>query len=178
MNFVFGLTTLPRDSDGNYLFDIQNNPYVEYMGYEIFSSEQPEIMFRLTYEYENCPDEIMERFVERHTYSWWDQPLCHKNRDNVTVKNNWFFDEYSFPSLALVYCKNTTANNQWCKPYDEIDQFLREHPTFFVHQETRVQNDIFEDHEIVDQYPYFGDKENYYPTLKSMTSYNYGPIDP
>ena len=28
----------------------------------------------------------------------------------------------------------------------------------------------------MDEHPYFGDKDNYFPTLKSMTSYNFGPI--
>ena len=31
LNFIFGLTTLPEDGS----FDIQNNPYVEFLGLEV-----------------------------------------------------------------------------------------------------------------------------------------------
>ena len=40
-----------------------------------------------------------------------------------------------------------------------------------------MQNDIFEDDPIVDEFPYFGDEANYFPTLNAMTSYNFGPIE-
>lgn len=62
MNFVFGLTALPRDEQGNFLLDIQNNPYVEYLGYEIFGGASVP-RFRHKYELEPCSEEIMSRFM-------------------------------------------------------------------------------------------------------------------
>lgn len=75
----------------------------------------------------------MDRFMEKHTQSWFDQPLCHKNRDEVVIKNNWFFREHNFPTLAMVYCKNSTENNNWCKPKEEVDFFVGNHPSYFAH---------------------------------------------
>lgn len=71
---------------------------------------------------------------------------------------------------------NRTSNDNWCKPLDEIDDWLSSIPAYFVYQKTYVQHNIWEDHEIVDDHPYFGDEDAYFPTVKSMESYNYGPI--
>ena len=38
--------------------------------------------------------------------------------------NNWFMTDYAFPVIGIAYCKNSTANGDWCKSLDEIDTFL------------------------------------------------------
>lgn len=93
------------------------------------------------------------------------------------MMNNWFMTKYSLPTIALSYCKNTDANGNWCKPKREVDVWLKTKAQYFVYQDTRVQSDIWEDNKIVDEHPYYGDKSNYFPTLKSMNSYNFGPIN-
>lgn len=65
----------------------------------------------------------------------------------------------------------------WCKSKDEIDDFLRKHPQFFVHMKTMIQEDIFPDHPLVDQFPYNGDSENYFPTVNEPSSIKFGAID-
>ena len=83
-NFIFGLTSLPKDANGDPLFDIQNNPYVEFMGYEV-DKEAGKHRMRDKHEFERCSEEIMGRFMKPHSFGWYDQPLCHKDRDNVQV---------------------------------------------------------------------------------------------
>ena len=52
---MFGFTGLPKDDQGNFLFDIMNNPYIEYVGYAIVSNEgAPTPEYRLSYEFEPC----------------------------------------------------------------------------------------------------------------------------
>lgn len=58
-------------------------------------------------------------------------------------------EEHAFPVIAVAYCKNTTENGNWCKDKDEVDEFLRNHPSYFAHQVTRVESDIFEDDPII-----------------------------
>ena len=89
MNFIFGLTSLPDD------FDINNNPYVEYISVQISKNKNPNstaghLMERM-YEFESCTEDLKSRFMEPHMYFAYDQPLCHKNRDSVVVQSNWFF---------------------------------------------------------------------------------------
>ena len=50
------------------------------------------------------------------------------------------------------------------------------HAQYFVHQETRFKASMWSDHPLIDEHPYLGDRENYFPTIKNYKSYNYGPI--
>lgn len=134
-------------------------------------------MVDVKYELEICPNSHMERFMMPHSVAWYEQPLCFKDRDNVIVKNNWFMKEHAFPVIAIAYCKNTTENQNWCKSLDETDAFLRTHPAYFAHQVTRVESKIFSDSPEINGFPYYGDDENYFPTLSTQTSYNFGPIE-
>lgn len=68
--------------------------------------------------------------------------------------------------MAITYCRNTTLNGNWCKTRDEIDSWLSRHVNFFVHQETNFLPDIWADNPIVEEHPYFGDRANYFPTVK------------
>ena len=131
LNFVFGLSALPRDEDGNMIFDIQNNPYVDFIGYEMSNGEA--IMLEDKYEFEMCTGEDIKKFMPDHARAWYDQPLCFGDRDNVQIKNNWFLEEFAFPVIGIAYCKNTPENQNWCKTKDEIDEFLQLHPAFFAH---------------------------------------------
>ena len=49
---------------------------------------------------------------------FYDQPVCFKNRNNVTVDKSWMYDEYAFPVVILAYCRNSTENDNWCKTPD------------------------------------------------------------
>ena len=70
----------------------------------------------------------------------------------------------------MSYCKNTTENNHWCKPLDEIDNFLATRAQFFINVRTYVQEGIFPGDSRIDRYPYNGDTENYFPTTFTMES--------
>jgi hypothetical protein len=86
-------------------------------------------------------------------------------------------EEYRFPAIGITYCVNSTANANWCKGKLEIEKFLAHHPAYFVHMETLVQEDIFKDSPLINQFPYMNDKENYFPTVKQPHSINYGHIE-
>ena len=91
--------------------------------------------------------------------------MCFKNRDEVVIKNNWFMRDYSNPTIGITYCNKDEED--WCKSKSEIDAFLNEHPQYFVHQETHIQSNIWENDKIINQHPYYGDKANYFPTMKT-----------
>ena len=94
------------------------------------------------------------------------------------MKNNWFEEESNIPIIMFAYCKNSTANNNWCKEHDEVDEWLKVRPQYFAYQKTVVQQDIFQENkEVVDNHPYYGDESKYFPTIKLMTSYKFGPIE-
>ena len=64
--------------------------------------------------------------------------MCFQHRDDVEIKGNWFIEGYSFPAVAVVACRNTPENNNWCKSRSEIENFLKDNPFFFIHQHTHV----------------------------------------
>lgn len=90
------------------------------------------LMMSNSYEFIPCSQEYLSTFLKSESQNWYDQPICYKDRDAVTVKNNWSMDEYDVPMIALVYCKNSTANDNWCHTHDEIDAFLLEHSYYFA----------------------------------------------
>ena len=110
------------------------------------------------YEFELCEDQMntvtdnkdfLDRILTTHQLDWYDQPICFKNRDNVTLTKSWKHEEYSFPVISITYCKNTTNNGNWCKPREVIDEWLSRQISYFVSQDTIVMSHIREDHEIV-----------------------------
>lgn len=86
--------------------------------------------------------------------------------------------DFSFPMIAMSYCKNTTANNNWCKSKDDIDDFLRVYPQFFLTMNTHVHEDIYKDHPLVEQFPYNGEEKTYFPTVYELNSIKFGTLDP
>ena len=41
--------------------------------------------------------------------------------------------DYEYPTVTVVFCKNSTENGNWCKTKEEIREFMLEHPFFFIH---------------------------------------------
>jgi hypothetical protein len=78
--------------------------------------------------------------------------------------------------MIISYCRNTEENGNWCKTPGEIDAWLAKHVSYFVTQETLVQTDIWRDNEIVNEHPYFGDRENYFPTIKHYKEVQFDTI--
>lgn len=107
LNFIFGMTSLPED------IDILNNPYIEYIGYELYQDNG--IMLREKYEFYSCEEDHLNLFMKPHTWSWYNQPICFKDRESASIMNNWWADDYTFPVIGITYCMNTTANGNWCK---------------------------------------------------------------
>ncbi len=66
MNFVFGLADLPHD------FDILNNPYIEVIGYELYSeiNFNNDMRVRDKYDFELCTDE-QKAFMPQHAQDWY-----------------------------------------------------------------------------------------------------------
>ena len=170
MNFIFGLTrgTLLDGSE-----DILNNPYVRFVGFEYDNTGA----YNERFEFELCSHEFKENFMPARNIELYAQSLCFKNRDKVKLQGSWLNAEFRYPIIGLAYCKNSTANGNWCKSKEETVEWLKGHPIYFVYQDTRVQSNIWADDELIDDHPYFGDKENYFPTMKQMVSYNFGAIE-
>ena len=171
-NFITGMSELPQH------FDILNNPYIEYKAYSAKKSltGSSNMEFDEVYELEVCAQEFVDQFIERSVQTWYEQPLCFKNRDQVRIINDWTYDYFDFPTINVVHCKNSTENDSWCKSIEDIDQFLSKHPEYFVRQETSYKDDMFDDSVNVQNFPHNGDEQNYFPTTITMLSYNYGPI--
>ena len=86
-----------------------------------------------------CTDSEMRRFIPtEELLGWYPQALCFKDRDNVLIERNWFMSNYSMPFITVSYCVNSTENDNWCKSKPEIDLFLEENSSFFVHMRTLV----------------------------------------
>ena len=51
---------------------------------------------------------------------------------NETLEGHFSYDKYSFFFISLFPCKNSTKNNNTCKPIEEIDKYLK--GTFFTMQ--------------------------------------------
>lgn len=86
-------------------------------------------------------------------------------------------EEYSFPAMGISYCVNNTwTNSNWCKSWDEIDEWLLNNPAYFTHMQTLVQEGMFAGDANIDEFPYYGDKKNYFPTKSEMGSIDFGKI--
>jgi hypothetical protein len=87
------------------------------------------------------------------------------------------YDSYAFPVVIIAYCRNSEENGNWCKTHEEIDTWLAKHVSYLISQETRVQTQIWGDtEEIVNDHPYYGDKSNYYPTIKQFKELQFETI--
>lgn len=175
MNFAYGLE---GSSIQHYDVDILNNPYVRLISLERRRMDG-EKTYAQKYELEVCPDDELLRFVLPEIVEEDDYPqlLCFKNRDEVTILNNKYMAEHAFPVIATAYCRNTTENGNWCKSHEEVNEWLLSHRMKLIYQNTKFQKYIWEDNSIVEEHPYYGDKENYFPTIKSMVSDTRGAID-
>ena len=118
-NFIFGLTGGDL-WNGN--VDIQNNPYVDVKGLAMTNGALIELHDR--YEFEICSQDHVAKFMPPWAFTWYAQPLCFKDRDNVQLFNSWWYETFSNPTIGYFYCKNTTENNNWCKSEDQIDDWL------------------------------------------------------
>ena len=60
LNFAFGFSNLPHG------FDVLNNPYFEFIGYEVRNTEQGRRLIE-KYEFEKCSDEYLRSVFIEHT---------------------------------------------------------------------------------------------------------------
>ena len=80
MNFVFGLTGIndekleaPGEKHHGQKFDILNNPYVEVLGYEMYTPPGGNgQVLRHKYEISACTEDFKARFMPPHTMGWYD----------------------------------------------------------------------------------------------------------
>ena len=74
MNFVFGLTGIKDEKlEDGAAFDILNNPYVEFLGYELYTPAKGEKQqMREKYEIGKCTEDHKARFMPPHTRGWYD----------------------------------------------------------------------------------------------------------
>jgi hypothetical protein len=85
-------------------------------------------------------------------------------------------EEYRVPLITMSYCKNTELNGEWCKSKEEIEAFLEKTSSFFVHMHTYVQQDVWQDDPVNDDFPYNGDGNKTFPTTSTYVSSRYGTI--
>ena len=164
-DFKFGFGLEHRDMGEN--FDVLNNPYVEIVGY------QWDILSGLTHyiDLEMCSEEYAYELIKEQMRMYYPRPICFKD-DELIVRSN-----YATSSNALHlgywirYCENTTENGNWCKSKQEIDDWVTQRSHAFLHQETRVNKDLWGDS------PQFKGTEDYFPLIKTQKSDNWGPLE-
>lgn len=66
LNFIFGITGLPKDEDGTSLFDIQNNPYVDFISYELTPGLTAHLLEE-KYEFGRCTTDHLDVFMKEHS---------------------------------------------------------------------------------------------------------------
>lgn len=115
-------------------FDVMNNPYIEYVAYNIeYLENSEEVIEKL--ELTKCSNEELLRYLKQKNIdlNWYPNPLCIKDRSKFELRGNWNSGKYSMPMISVVSCKNTTKNDNWCKPMDEILEFMKNNDFFFIH---------------------------------------------
>ena len=121
---------------------------------------------------EPCSEKYKSEMMLTEIQSFYPSPLCMKDEGNLAIKSNY---ETSSDALQigyhLLYCRNTTENSNWCKSKDEVDAWLRERNSIFLYEETRVNKELWADS------PQYEGQEDYFPTVKSLRNYNWGPIE-
>ena len=68
LNFIVGMADNGPD------WDILNNPYIEYRGYELSDglTANPDVLtLKNKYELHICPDEEVARFLDEEKFSWY-----------------------------------------------------------------------------------------------------------
>ena len=58
MNFITGFSSLPED------FDIENNPFIKVLGYEIISSSSGNFMIEGKYSFYKCDQDYLDGLLE------------------------------------------------------------------------------------------------------------------
>ena len=87
-------------------------------------------------------------------------------------------EEFSLPTIALTYCDSERPGRaDACATREETDNFLRRYPMFFVYQSTHFMVEMFSDHDYVSSYPHNGDKQDYFPTVSLMNSFDFGTVN-
>lgn len=165
LNFAVGIA---HDEPG---FDILDNEYVEFVAYEFIkqeTNEQSVLKKPRILELEKCKSAELDRYMPPATRSWYPNPLCIKNRHAVMLMGNYYMSDYIKIAIAVHPCK-ATATKQ-CKSKAEIDDFVENHPFFFVSQQTNVIPEMFEDSADVNKSPNTGDKATYFPVRTSLKS--------
>ena len=64
-------------------------------------------------------------FQAKFNHNVWDNLYCFKEM-NETLLGHFNYDYYSMFFIQLFPCKNTTKNNNHCKPLEVIDYYLKE----------------------------------------------------
>ena len=124
-NFIFGVSTLDYADEE---FDIFNNPWIEYVGMEQMNGNG-KTKLEVKYDLVQCDEDWLDGWTDdNYDLSYYDDPLCFKDRDAVDMVRNNDWKEYQTPVIGVLYCKNTIENGNWCKTMDEVDAWLLDHP--------------------------------------------------
>ena len=78
--------------------------------------------------------------------------------------------------VAVTECK--PINGKKCKTSAEINEWLKQHPLYFLSQTTSFQSKMFEDSNLTKRWPHnLKPKEDYSPTEAGFQSVDFGTID-
>ena len=164
-DFKFGFGLEHRDMGDE--FDVLNNPYVEIVGYQWHITSGMTHLIDL----EMCPQEYANDLIELQMRTYYPRPICFKNSELIMKSSYTTSNEALHAGYWIRYCLNTTENGDWCKSKDQIDDWVTQRSHAFIHQETRVNIDLWGDS------PQFRDKEDYFPLVKSLKDDNWMPLE-
>lgn len=139
MHFAFGC------ADQSSGFDPLNNPYFDVVVYRMRTGEILEK--EVDYDVRKCQQAELDMFVPKSKQKWYPNALCLNSRDAVSVKGNWFMDEYDIPTIALARCE--TSENRTCADDKDFQKFIKSTPFFFIGQQMHVIGEMFSDHKDV-----------------------------
>lgn len=125
-NFIFGFGNLDED------FDILNNPYVEFHGFEMTLKDGSKLHLEDKYAIEKCSGrDFGGDFVPADLLdSIYPQALCLSESAAVEIRANWFSSKFELLNIGIAYCSDPDKH---CESKDEVDKWLKDHPAFFVH---------------------------------------------
>ena len=107
-----------------------NNPYIEPVVY--LMDESYSLIVHEDIQLKICTREDLLEFVTDFATVYYQNALCLQDKSKFVLKGSWFDNTFQSVFYSIDRCRNTTANNNWCKPAEEIDNFVSENLFYIV----------------------------------------------
>ena len=111
-----------------------------------------------------CPRERVEKVLDvRQIDMFYGGLVCLDKPEKMSFRRNWNEKTYKMHSIMMVKCRNKTIDGEDCASDEEISQFFQTYDFVSFIGNKFVEPDIFADSPQVQNHPYYGDPDKYFP---------------